>query len=254
MTAEILLLAIVLLTAPAAPAVEALQASLVSHGVSAEVDQRGDVTVVSFEGGLVVVELVPAKAPPDLRAALQRSEAWTEGPAAVSTHAAHLRISAVEGSKSFDPRDFATHLLRTRIVAAVAESSPASAVYWASGGTLTSPQAFSRRARDASLASPPMTSWVGFDVFPLADGTARVISRGMDAFRLRDLHVLCSTEGVGPALDWAAAMATYTFVDGRKIRHESDSPMHSVPGAILAKNGASPIEGDDRTLYFFTLP
>lgn len=255
MLAELTLIALVFLTTPTGPSIDTFQAALAAHGVEASCEQVGNATVISFDGWKMTVELGAAPVPRDaVVAAVARNPSWPEGVEALAGHRAHLKISHVEDPDSLDKRDFATFLTMTRVVAALAESVPALGVMWRAGGTATSAKRFSDVTRSATLAEPPVELWLGFEILGIADGRASIISRGMDQFRLRDVHVTSSAQGAGPALHWLRAMTAYVLVDGRKLRVESDSPAHSVPGAILVQNQRSPVPGEEAWVFTFELP
>jgi hypothetical protein len=127
-------------------------------GVEATVAKTGEPVVFSLEGAEAFVVTLPLPLPgKDMEEAAARSWHWPGASLALEGHRAHAVVT-VASPGGTDRLEQALRL--TRVVAAVASTEDATAVYWGSAGLLHDPADFLDEIERAGPDYVPVMLWV----------------------------------------------------------------------------------------------
>ena len=153
-------------------------------------------------------------------------------------HRAHLVLKFVEGPGG-SPRDARVRF--TQLVAAVAQASHATGVYWGAGGVTHDAEFFLKIARERDADVLPLL-WCGFDL--AREGPARVslLTYGLrEQLGLMDLRVTGRPERFGEVVALAADMVVYVAGRGADIP-EGDTVGRDEDQRLKVRYEPSPVE------------
>lgn len=234
-----MVVAMVLLPRPALPAPEAVVKALGAIDPSLRLragEKKKDVQAWDLGGVDTFVSLMPIPIPNREAELALKSAAFALANAIESApHAAHLIVAGRWGS---DWRSLSTF---TRFVAAVAQASGASFVYWGAGHVTQPAAHFIEVAREDDL---PIELWTGVS---MARPGSRVslLSLGMDQFRLPDLLVEAPVEQSGFAIKLVYDLLDTIVRDGKPIP-EGDTVGRTAGEKMTVLYRPSPIDPSTR--------
>ncbi len=239
-------LAFILLDAPTLPSADRVQAAW--RRISPEAGpltvgapkQEGALELRASGGGGVVLALIPAPIPGgEAEAASQRSIAYLAGAFEPSSHQAHLVAAGTAEDRS------AQALARfTRLVAAVAEASEATAVYWGEG-QVTHPLAFFVEvAREQAV---PAVLWNGVSIARDGDRVS-LLSLGMAQLGLRDLEITAPVSRSVEAMEWLFHLLGYVAGRGEDIP-DGDTVGRSANERIRVQHRVHPVEAGSQVVH-----
>lgn len=170
-------------------------------------------TVASVPGGALALLSLPAPVPRgDLEGPVQLAWHWPGAAARVAEHTAHVIVNV--GSTTLDQID--AHLLLTKVVEAILDSSDAVGVYVGQSLLVRSAEDYAQDAAGAARDALPLLSWVGFQLVD-EDGQHSAYTTGLGAFGLLELEVRRSALSPAELLGTLADVAHYQLVSGRRI-------------------------------------
>jgi nucleotide-binding universal stress UspA family protein len=237
-----LLLAMVLLAAPAAPTVPQVEPALAAHGVQGTVAaEKADALAIDFGGEVgIITMLMPGPVPrEEVVDAAEHNLLWEDGPAVVARHQAHLVVVGYG-----DHSGVADVIRFGRTVAAVADASDALAVYWGSGSIAVEAGAFSAAMKAATPDDLPLEAWIGVDLARNRKGHLSILTFGMALLPGRNVWLqVADPERQVDALGFALDLCRYQAHTGAVIR-----PGETVGGSaeerLKVKLRKTPIPGD----------
>ena len=213
-------LAMVALDAAEPLAKKALLAFLKEHWKdlprAEKVRQQGDTLSFVLDGALVTLTLVRVPIPwGDLEGPALAAWHWPQAIERLKAHQAHVLVAVLAP----EPDRITATLLRTRVVAAVAATTPSCGVYWGEAPVVNAAADFVEEAKRTSRERLPLYLWLAFDlVRNPADGTFTLHTSGMRAFDLMELELVASGEQPATLVDRAFNFAHYLLDHGPVLK------------------------------------
>ena len=216
--AEPLGLAMICLSAPALPTVEALGSALEALGEGPSVENaklEDEVLSFDFGGATAFVSLMPGPIPwEDLEGPCATAWHWEEAESVLREHKAHL-IVVLTGNAG---DAIEQHLRLTRLVAAAAEASEALGVYWGGAPLVQPREAFFEVAQEAGRDNLPLELWVEQRLFSSAPETVSVFTAGMDKLGAMEVEVREAHGDPSEVMALVYGIAQYLVLNGNVIQ------------------------------------
>lgn len=170
-----------------------------------------------FMGGLGFVGYMPAPVPwSELEGPATCAWHWPDAVSVLRAHKTHLVVGVSAEEES--PKARAIRL--TLLTAAVCTAMPAAtAVYWASGTTISPADRFLELAKEMSPGALPLLSWVEFRTFPgNVSGTFNVFTTGLEALGLMEIEVRDAARPPAQLLERVMDVAAYLLESGPVLK------------------------------------
>ncbi|MBI3724739.1 DUF4261 domain-containing protein [bacterium] len=156
---------------------------------------------------------------PGLRSAFQKGGPfWPDAENDFDRHLAHLGVLTDEPDDESLDAKVRRAVRMTRIVAAFAATASTLGVCWGLDPVITRTDSFLQQADLSTETRLPILCWIGFSAVH-HDGREGLLSRGMRAFRLREILVLDHEPGTARAVQLLCEIAHYTLRTAVPFEH-----------------------------------
>lgn len=213
-------------------------------GMEATVAKTGEPYVLSIEGGEAYLMTVPIGLPrADFEAACARSWHWPGASAALAEHHAHA-IVTVTSKKGTSRLEQALRL--SRVVAAVAASENAAAVYWGAAGVVHEPADFIDEVASVSSEYVPVMLWVSLEPF-VHKGRKHMATRGLEALGHAEVEAELEGPRADRLLEFLPDLIAFVVTSGEKLEDG-----HTIGGSAEEKfrvRVKKSLRGDAKVLF-----
>lgn len=213
-------------------------------GIEATVAKTDEPVVFSLEGAEAFVVTIPLPLPgPEIEAAAERSWHWPGAEIALSGHKAHAVVT-VASPKAASRLDQTLRL--TRVVAAVARSDNAAAVYWSSAGLVHEPADFLDEIESAGEDYVPVMLWVSLNPFKTKN-RKHMATHGLK--ELGHLEIEAELEGLlaDRLLEFLPDLIAYVVSSGARI--EDGSTVGSSADEKFRIRIKKSLRGDEQVMF-----
>ncbi len=156
--------------------------------------------VISFslDGHDVIVGLMGAPIPwSDLEGPAATSWRWRTATAELQKSQAHAIVTLTGGGGTLIERS----LLLTRLLAAATQAFGAIGVFWGPGTVVLSSAMLQEEVQEATLERLPILAWNEFRIERLPDGTANILTTGLEHFSCMEIEMIGFTLPLGDMID-----------------------------------------------------
>ena len=235
--------AMVLLGEPRIPDGDAVVRALPPQR-QARLDHAGATTLaIHVDGEASMVGLMPAPlAWSQLEGPCSSAWWWPGAEAACRASTAHVIVMTSAASGDV----FEANLRLTDLVAALASTPEAVAVYWGAGTLVHEPGAFREEARTASRALLPLRLWVDFRIVPEGCGKVFLATTGLKTFGLMEIE--CTGGDAARLLDRAFNVAHY-LCDKGPVLEDGNTFGFSATERFLVSHRPSQLKRDEKVLH-----
>jgi hypothetical protein len=235
--------AMVLLREPRIPDGDAVLAALPARRRATLAHVGATTLTLELDGEASMVGLMPAPiAWSQLAGPCATAWWWPDAEAACRQSTAHL--IAMTSAASGDV--FEANLRLTDLVAALASTADALAVYWGAGTLVHEPGAFRAEAATASRALLPLRLWIDFRIVPLESGKVFLATSGLKTFGLMEIECV---GGDAPRLLDRAFNAAHYLCDRGPVLEDGNTFGLTATERVPVSHRPSRLKRDEKVIY-----